>query len=66
VSSGQSVANEADWFGETPVVMREFSPSHFEQWYQWCQSPMCQEKSVVYAFEIGKHLCSDHAEDWIT
>lgn len=67
VSSGQkSLASTPDWFGESAVVMRQVPPSHYEKWYPWCQYPMCQDKSVVFAREIGLHLCCNHAEDWIT
>ncbi len=48
-----------DWFGETPVEMREVSPSHYTNWQFFCS--FCGSPSIVY-YE-GKYLCERHADE---
>lgn len=50
-----------DWFGDTPVEMRELSPSHFTGWKQFCDGYGCSNESAVMSG--GKFFCLDCAED---
>lgn len=56
-----------DWFGEPlPETVEAPLPSHYENWYPWCQAEGCDEASIVYSYFSGRHLCGDHAGDEIS
>lgn len=50
-----------DWFGDSPVEMRELSPSHYDGWKRWCEKENCSGESIVMV--DGYCLCLDHAEE---
>jgi hypothetical protein len=52
----------SDWFGETPVEIREFSPSHFSAWVTFCEGLFCDKESVVKNPD-GLFLCLDCANE---
>lgn len=48
-----------DWFGESPVILREILPSHYENWQHFCS--FCGRVSIIY-YE-GKYLCIKCADE---
>lgn len=51
----------SDWFGETPVEIRESLPSHFEDWEITCDAFFCDQETAVMI--DGKYYCWDHASE---